>query len=243
MYRPEDPTELDRLSAMLNDWLEPTDLLLPLLSKNAAPMPIPPPLPFMPAPAMVDGWKRADSLAAPILSVTSMPRAALRNEVEFLESARFSALSSPARSSPTFSSLLANPASIRSTSSLRRLSVSRRSAFSLESSSKMDPLGGAGGPSWMVMASPSLTFPRESTLTQFANPSGRALPSLPSAGTRLQRHRGQVACEKNHMSMHSGWKRWPHFGSNLSRSSSSNSLRHTAHSDKSLPPLSPLTRE
>uniref|UniRef100_K3YSV2 Uncharacterized protein n=1 Tax=Setaria italica TaxID=4555 RepID=K3YSV2_SETIT len=54
-------------------------------------------------------------------------------------------------------------------------------------------------------------------------------------GSRLQRQTGQVTWLASHSPMQSGWKAWLHLGNSLSRSSSSNSLRHTAHS--SAPPF------
>ena len=69
---------------------------------------------------------------------------------------------------------------------------------------------------------------------------GGKLPSSSSLlvsclfGSRLQRQTGQVTWLASHSPMQSGWKAWLHLGRSVSRSSSSNSLRHTAHS--SAPP-------
>ncbi|KAF7080485.1 hypothetical protein CFC21_084558 [Triticum aestivum] len=59
-----------------------------------------------------------------------------------------------------------------------------------------------------------------------------ASSSLPPSllGSRLRRQTGQVTWLASHSPMQSGWKAWLHLGSSRSLSSSSNSLRHTAHS-------------
>jgi len=45
---------------------------------------------------------------------------------------------------------------------------------------------------------------------------------------------GQLQCEVNHMSMHSTWKAWPHFGNLLPISPSSITLKQTTHSNSSV---------
>lgn len=51
-----------------------------------------------------------------------------------------------------------------------------------------------------------------------------------SAAATPVRHKGQVECEWSHMSMHSRWKSWPHFGRVRPCSPCSKSSRQTAHS-------------
>uniref|UniRef100_A0A804PZ68 Uncharacterized protein n=1 Tax=Zea mays TaxID=4577 RepID=A0A804PZ68_MAIZE len=58
-----------------------------------------------------------------------------------------------------------------------------------------------------------------------------------SSGSRLHRQTGHVTWPASHSPMQSGWKAWLQLGSSRSSSSSSNSLRQTAHSSAaSLPP-------
>uniref|UniRef100_A0A8R7URZ8 Uncharacterized protein n=1 Tax=Triticum urartu TaxID=4572 RepID=A0A8R7URZ8_TRIUA len=60
-------------------------------------------------------------------------------------------------------------------------------------------------------------------------------------GTRFARQTGQVTCDASQASMQSAWNACEHLGRRRSVSSSSNSLRHTAHSSSPLPTLCALT--
>lgn len=63
-------------------------------------------------------------------------------------------------------------------------------------------------------------------------------PDQPPSATTA-RQSGHVACDRNHLSTHSAWKRCPHLGSRRPVSPSLSSEMHTAHS--TLPPPPPLS--